>query len=185
MAVWVKFRTSQYLVGGLIFVALVGLVVLWISPRSARTGQTYRSLPPTVGSPVPDFELTRLDGISQQLSKLKGTPVLINFWATWCAPCKEEMPMLERYSKQYAGKLVVLGVDSEEEINLVQPFIQGMEITFPILLDQSGSVSDRYFVKDFPYTFFVDQDGILRGQHLGLLSEDYLVRYLQTIGINP
>lgn len=181
----VKLRVSQYLAGGLILAVLLGLVVLLSALRGARPGGSERKLPPTVGAAVPDFELTRLEGLPVQLSRLKGTPVVINFWATWCPPCKEEMPLLERYGKKYAGKLAILGVDSEEEASLVEPFVNGIGITFPVLLDRSGRVSDLYFVKDFPYTFFVDQGGVLRAQHLGLLSEDLLVQYLKTIGIQP
>ncbi len=144
-----------------------------------------RPLPPTVGSPVPDFELTGADGALESLSSSRGKQVIINFWATWCPPCKEEMPLLEQYGKKYAGTLVILGVNSGEEPDVVRPVIDKMGITFPILLDQSGNVTDLYYVKDFPYTFFVDETGILRGQHIGLLSEERLVRYLKTIGIEP
>lgn len=183
-----KLRTSAWLFGGLVLAGLIGLGIWFVILRSgsAETGEkSFRSLPPVVGSPVPDFELSRLDGAPQKLSSLKGTPVMINFWATWCPPCKQEMPLLEKTGKKYAGKMVIFGVDYEEEPGAVRPFIQGMGITYPVLLDRTGNVADRYFVKDFPYTFFVDRAGVLRAQHLGLLSEDQLLQYLQTIGIEP
>lgn len=144
-----------------------------------------RPLPPTIGSAVPDFKLASTDGTLQSLSSYRGKQVIINFWATWCPPCKEEMPLLELYGQKYAETLVILGVNSGEEPDVVRPVIEKMGITFPILLDQAGNVTDLYYVKDFPYTFFIDEAGILRGQHIGLLSEERLVRYLKTIGIEP
>jgi cytochrome c biogenesis protein CcmG, thiol:disulfide interchange protein DsbE len=181
-------RKLKFLAGGLILAALIGftawLYTLYTPPLpEERVNKSVRSLPPVVGSPVPDFPLRRLDGTNQQLSDLKGKPRVINFWATWCAPCKKEMPLFEKYSKKYADELVILGVNSEEDASAIKPFIKEMQTTFPIALDEDGKISDSYFVRDLPYTFFIDRDGILRAQHLGLLSEEQLVRYLQTIGI--
>ncbi len=184
-----KLKTSGWLIGGLVFAALIGLgigfAVLRGTQGAGESGQSFRGLPPVVGSPAPGFELNNLDGAAQKLSGLKGTPVMINFWATWCPPCKQEMPLIEKYAKKYAGKLAVLGVDYEEGPDLVRPFAKGMGITYPVLLDREGTVADRYFVKDFPYTFFIDQNGVLRAQHLGILSEEQLVQYLKTIGLEP
>jgi thiol-disulfide isomerase/thioredoxin len=181
----VKFKASDWLAGGLILAVLIGLMIFFNAVRGGAANALTRRLPPTVGAEAPDFTLTGLDGKSYRLSALKGTPVVINFWATWCAPCKDELPLIERYSKQYAGKLVVLGVNSEEESGIVRPFILEMEITYPILLDHSGAISDRYFARDLPYTFFIDRDGIIRGQKLGLLYEDALIAFLNQIGIEP
>ena len=179
-----KLKLVAFLLGGL----LIGVLLGWVLLRefgAAGNPKSVRQLPPTVGTAAPDIALKSLDGTSLRLSSFKGKPVVINFWATWCPPCKEEMPIFERYARKYAGQLVILGIDSQESAEIVQPFVTQMGITFPILLDQSGIVSARYFVKDFPYTFFVDESGILRGQHLGLLSEEKLVRFLGTIGIQP
>jgi cytochrome c biogenesis protein CcmG, thiol:disulfide interchange protein DsbE len=126
-----------------------------------------------------------LVGGSQKLSALRGKAVMINFWATWCPPCKEEMPLFERYSQKYSGGLVLLGIDSGEDAAQVRSFINGMDLTYPILLDLEGDAVSQYYAKNLPSTFFVDSQGILRGQHLGLLTEDLLVEYLKTIGIAP
>ncbi len=184
----VKVRISGWLAGGLVFLFIIALGIGFAALRSRGkgTGETSsRSLPPVVGSPVPEFELNSLDGTPQKLSSLKGTPVMVNFWATWCPPCKQEMPLLEKVGKQYAGKMVILGVDYEEQPGVVQPFVRQMGITYPVLFDRTGSVAASYFVKDFPYTFFIDRDGVLRAQKLGILSEEQLVQYLKTIGIEP
>lgn len=167
--------------GGLLAGVLIGALVLVLSAN--RPAQSSRRLPPTVGNPVPDFILPLLDGGSQRLSDLKGKPVVVNFWATWCGPCRAEMPLLDRYAAKYDGKLVVIGVNSEEKESVIRPFQKELGIRFPLVLDQTGSVTILYFVHDFPFTFFVDKDGVLRAQHLGQLDENVLVRYLKTIGI--
>lgn len=172
--------------GPWVWIALVGLIasfILGIAVRWNRTGSLDgRRLPPVVGSPAPAFELPLLSGGRQKLGDLKGKAVLINFWATWCPPCKEEMPLLQAYQQKYAGRLVVLGIDSQEEQAVAQAFIQERNFTFPILLDQDGRVTDSYYAKNFPTSFFVDDQGVLRAQHVGQLTEDLLVQYLKTIG---
>ncbi len=162
---------------------LGALIVLRFLPPAAAAPQ--RNLPPSVGAEAADFSLTTLDGKTIHLSDYKGRPVVLNFWATWCPPCKEEMPLIERYAQTYGDQLVVLGIDHAESQGVVQDYVDQMGIHFPILLDQDTQVSQRYFVHSFPATFFVDADGVVRAQHLGLLSEDLLVRYLETVGIKP
>ena len=176
-----KWKGPALLLGGLLLGVLLGVVVLWSSPDNPTT--TNRQLPPTVGSPAGDFTLRGLDGQVYDLSDLKGTPVVINFWATWCPPCKEEMPLLEEYARKYPDQMVILGVDYQEKEDVVRAYKEEVGVTFPILLDRTGSVADTYYVRNFPMTFFVDTEGMIRAQHLGLLTEDLLVRYLQTIGI--
>jgi thiol-disulfide isomerase/thioredoxin len=183
----VRLKVGAFLLGGLLLGVGVGYFVFWNKPPAA--GSSSRRLPPTVGSPAPDFGLPVLGGGYQKLSDLwnvsaeKRTPAILNFWATWCTPCKVEMPLLERYSRKYSGKLAVLGINYGEKPEVVQPFVTGMGITFSILLDQSQMIADIYFVKNFPTTFFIDENGTIRAQHLGVLSEDILTRYLSTIGI--
>jgi thiol-disulfide isomerase/thioredoxin len=180
-----KYAIGAFIIGGLVLVFLAVAGLLFARQDFDKNATRNRRLPPTVGSVVPDFELADTDGGLQTLSSYRGKRVLINFWATWCPPCKEEMPLLQQYGQKYAGTLVILGINSGEEPEIASPVIAEMGITFPILLDQAGEITDLYFVKDFPYTFFVDEAGILRGQHIGLLSEEQLVRYLKTIGIEP
>jgi thiol-disulfide isomerase/thioredoxin len=168
------------LLGGLVLGLALGAVVLLMPNRTPA--ETARVLPPTVGSPVADFSLDTLDGRRVSLAGWKGRPVLINFWATWCPPCREEMPLLEQVAKRYPN-LVVAGVNAGESQDLVAPFVDEFGITFPILLDSAEDVTNRYFVHSFPATFFVDADGVLRAQHIGLLTEDVLSRYLIAIGV--
>ena len=176
-----KYKGILILFGGLLVGILLGTTVLLGEPD--RTAGAQRPLPPTIGSTVSDFELPVLSGQAQRLSELKGRPVVINFWATWCGPCKAEMPLLNRMSREYPDDLVVLGVNYAESVEVVEGFVTGEGITFPILLDEAGHVADLYIVRSYPTTFFVDAEGVLRAQHIGLLSEDLLVRYLELIGL--
>jgi len=181
----VKWKGVLFLFGGLAIGVGLGLMVFFTGQTYTAAQQAKRSGPPTVGTAAPDFTLPLLDGSSQRLSDLQGNPVIINFWATWCIPCKEEMPLLEKVSKQYAGKLLVFGVNVGEGKELVTPFIEEVGVTFPILLDETQQVADLYFVRNFPITFFIDDSGMIRAMHIGTLQESQIERYLSTIGINP
>lgn len=176
-----KYKGILLLLGGLIFGMLLGAVIILSSPGQARTGS--RQIPPTVGSPVEDFELQALNGGFIRLSELQNKPVVINFWATWCAPCREEMPLLGRFADEYSGEVVVLGVNYAETEKVVQKFLEENQVDFPILLDEIGLVNDLYYVRNYPTTFFIDAEGVLRAQHIGMLTEDVLARYLALIGI--
>lgn len=171
-----------FLLGGVALGVLVGVLVL--QAISSRASADRRRLPPAVGQPVKDFELVDLDGQVRRLSDLRGQPVVINFWATWCGPCKDEMPLLQQYADRYAGQMTLLGVDYQEEQAVVREFVETYGIDFPILLDRDGRAAEQYFVRNFPATFFVDAEGTLRAQHLGLLTEERLVDYLSTIGLS-
>jgi cytochrome c biogenesis protein CcmG, thiol:disulfide interchange protein DsbE len=179
----VKLKAPFLVLGGLLVGVLLGILVLVSKPFEEKG--TSRKLPPTVGSPVSDFTLPVLSGGSLNLSTLKGKPVIINFWATWCGPCKLEMPLLQQYAQKYSDRFALFGVDFQEEPDVVQAFVNSLGLTFPILLDKTGIAADLYFVRNFPTTFFVDSDGVLRAQHVGQLSEEDLAGYLKTIGMEP
>lgn len=178
-----KWKGFLILFGGLLTGGLLGFLVYFNGlPRSGST-KAAGKLPLVVGSPVPDFELPLLTGGKQKLSALKGKAVIVNFWATWCLPCKEEMPLLNAYAGKYPDRLVLLGVNFGEDVSLVRPYVADLKIGFPILLDQQEQIANMYFVRNLPVTFFIDADGMLRAQHLGTLREDLMARYLETIGI--
>lgn len=180
-------RTKRllFVLSGLLIGTGLGLAVFLLIPGMGSPSSTSRHLPPTVGSPAPDFELNTLDGPSQKLSGLRGKAVVVNFWATWCPPCKEEIPLLERTARQYPDRLIILGLDSREEEKVVRPFAEQLGMRYPVLMDTAGLVTNLYFVNNFPMTFFIDSNGILRAQHLGLLTEADLAKYLKTVGISP
>ena len=144
------------------------------------TGSPAAALGPSVrvGSPAPDFTLFSLAGPPMSLHEQQGKVVLINFWATWCPPCREEMPALQRAYERLADQgLVVLGVNWTEEDNLkdVEAFVQELGLTFPILLDSDSSVSeDLYHVLGLPTSVLIGRDGTVRAVRIGILDLEEL-----------
>jgi cytochrome c biogenesis protein CcmG/thiol:disulfide interchange protein DsbE len=129
---------------------------------------TARPAAPRVGSPAPDFELKDLDGKTVRLSDLKGKPVLINFWATWCPNCKEDMPGLEKAYQKYRDQGVVfLGVDQGESADTVRNFVKKNGYSWTFLLDSDMKVSMSYRASAIPMTFFIDREGVLQDIHIG------------------
>ena len=116
----------------------------------------------STGARVPGFVLPRIEGGLQSLDKLRGRPVLINHWATWCPPCIEELPVLNRIARDYGPRgLVVLGLAADEDVATVRRFLANHEVDFEVLLDASGAVGTEYGLTGYPETFLVDRDGRL------------------------
>ncbi|MBV8085808.1 MAG: TlpA family protein disulfide reductase [Chloroflexi bacterium] len=136
---------------------------------------------PLVGRPAPAFKLNSLAGAQQSLVDYRGRPVVLNFWATWCEPCKEEMPALQTEAAKRTD-LVILGIDNVEPAVRVRPFVAQYGITFPILLDQDGTVIEQYRIIGMPTSFFVDRSGMLRASFQGALTPDVLSQDLAAIG---
>lgn len=135
-----------------------------------------------IGQPAPDFTLRGPKGETVRLADFAGQPLLINFWATWCPPCRFEMPLLQQtYEKLKDKGFVVLAVDVQEGPELVNPYIEQMGLTFPVALDRGGSVANAYRVAALPTTVFVDSNGIVTNIHRGALVESTLQRYLDEI----
>lgn len=155
------FSLSRLLWAGLLVVAL---------SLSSCTGSSGGS--PQVGKPAPDFTLPLLDGGTVTLSELRGKPVLINFWATWCPACRVEMPHLQgAYDDLKGVGLVLLAVDIGEDAATVRQFMQQGGYIFPIPMDTRAEVSKRYNVQAFPTSFVVDCDGIIRGVKVGAFRD--------------
>jgi len=118
--------------------------------------------------PAPDFSLAKLDGEFVRLSDLKGHPVLINFWATWCPGCRDEMPLLQSvYEERQADGLVILAVDIAEKPALVKKFMDDNKLTFTALLDLDNRVSATYGIRLLPTTVLVDKNGNIRDVRVG------------------
>ncbi|SFC63865.1 Peroxiredoxin [Bacillus sp. OV322] len=136
-----------------------------------------------VGEEAPDFDLYTLEGKKVKLSEFKGKKLLINFWATWCEPCKEEMPHLEEFYKNSASNAVILAVNIDPE-NDVEGYAQKMGLTFPILLDnqeKSKAVNERYGVAAVPSSFLVDSKGVIRQKFIGAINFDVMKKSMEKL----
>ncbi|CAG7611927.1 Thiol-disulfide oxidoreductase ResA [Paenibacillus solanacearum] len=137
---------------------------------------------PEVGSKAPDFTLLGLDGKTYKLSDAKGKVAVVNFWGTWCEPCRNEMPALERQHAKWAGKNVeFLGLNLDEPRVAVQNFISQYNVTFPILFDKNEENRKRYGVTQYPTTFFIGTDGKIAEIKIGEMTEAYIDSTLTTL----
>ena len=129
-----------------------------------------------VGQPVPDFTLETLGGELVSLSSFRGQVVVLNFWATWCTPCREEMTEFQALWEEHdpQGNLMLLAVNLQESTDSVAAFVDEFGLTFPIALDSDGDVLDKYGLPGLPGTFFIDEAGILQARVLGPLDADRL-----------
>jgi thiol-disulfide isomerase/thioredoxin len=168
---------------GLVILAAIGIGSGFLFNRLVNGSGSEPLQEPVESSPAPDFQLESLDGSSIKLADLRGRPVLINFWATWCGPCQQEMPLIEQYYQKYKADLVVLAVNSDEPESDVQAYITNLDLNFTVLLDPGYKVEDLYRVRAFPTTFFVDKSGTIRYQHIGVLDQGQLVQYLAQLGV--
>jgi peroxiredoxin len=149
----------------LVFFLLLGLG--WIAISRAAPGEAAAGLVPApqTGFPAPDFTLETIDGQTVTLSSLRGKPVILNFWASWCPPCKAEMPAIQHVYEDYRARgLVVLAVNAAHQDTLVnvQAFLTENSLTFPVPLDPAGTVNTLYQVRSLPTTFFIGADGVIR-----------------------
>jgi len=139
---------------------------------------------PAVNKLTPDFKLVTLKGDQLGTQDVRGHPVLINFWATWCGPCQIEMPYIEEAYEIFGPELVVLAVNIDEPVDKVQAFVDDLGLNFDILLDTGSKVQDLYRVTAFPTTYLVDRDGIVKVQHVGTLTRSQLFSYLEQVGLS-
>ncbi|WP_394232279.1 peroxiredoxin family protein [Niallia oryzisoli] len=130
-----------------------------------------------VGVKAPDFEVKNLAGETVKLSDFQGKKVLLNFWATWCPPCKEEMPDMEKFHKSAGDDVVILAVNIDPQYD-VNKFVNEMGITFPILLDEKDEVNTMYQILTIPTTYFIDEEGIIRHKYISAMTEEIMEQYV-------
>jgi peroxiredoxin len=167
-----RLQNVALIVGGVVLIGFV-LVLAFSSTPNVMVG------PAQIGKPIANFSLTDLNGVTHAIADYKGRPVLINGWATWCPPCKAEMPALhEFYLKHKAEGFEMLAVNSGESRSAVQQFIDQKGFTFPVLLDTNKDVLDGLGVNGLPTSIFVGRDGTVKTIHIGGLSPDAIEKEL-------
>jgi peroxiredoxin len=152
-------------------IAGVMALALWLSLAALPGASLAGNI--AAGVPAPGFQLQMMNGKSLALSDLKGQVVLINFWASWCGPCRQEMPILDQLYRSYkeAG-FTLVGVNVEPSVGDAKKFLQGTPVSFPILLDPQSKVSNLYEVSGMPSTVIVDRNGVVRYVHRGYKPGD-------------
>ena len=153
-----------------VFIALViGLGAAWTwFNRLPEIAATPALAQPHTGFAAPNFALTSTQGESFTIANLKGKVVLINFWATWCPPCRAEMPAIDAaYRVNKDAGFVVLAVDQMESADVVNAFGAKYNLSFPLLLDGNGAINRQYLVSALPTSFFVDRNGVIRDMMIG------------------
>ena len=149
----------------------------------SRSELQQRALVKSVGSPAPDFSLLDLEGKEVKLSQLKGKAVLLNFWASWCVPCRSEMPSIELLHREFTDKgLVVLGID-DEEAPTQTTFLQKSRFSFASLVEPKKQASNLYSVGGIPTTVVIDQRGMIKAYSQGTASYESLRETLHEMGM--
>ncbi|MDQ0339185.1 peroxiredoxin [Caldalkalibacillus uzonensis] len=170
-------RNKRYLLR----VIVLGIIVLAIG-SAFFTAYTSDDTPVKIGEPAPDFVLENLQGEQVRLSDYKGKGVFINFWATNCPPCREEMPYMETQYQQFKDRGVeIMAINIAESRLAASRFAERYGLSFPILLDQDRSVTHRYGVIPIPSSFFVDENGIVVAKVEGMMSEEMIKEKMESI----
>lgn len=137
------------------------------------------------GELAPDFEVPMIDGERIKLSNLKGKKVLVNFWATWCPPCKEEMPELQRFYEEYGDQIKIIAINatgSERNEQAVRNFLEENDYTFPVGIDKNNKITDQYLAMTIPTSYFIGSDGVIQvPRHVGPMTYDFMVDMLNSL----
>lgn len=159
---------------------LVGIVgVGWYVQGGSAIFRTVPSGMPGPGTTAPDFTLKNADGYTVSLASYRGKTVIVNFWASWCQPCRAEMPAIDAVARAHPGHVAVLAVDVMEGIVLVERYRNEVPLSFVPLLDPDGAVTGRYHVVSLPSSFFIGPHGTVRAVNVGPLDRSTIEQNVQ------
>lgn len=167
-------KKKRLIMRSAILAAMAGLVVYMIYTNMTKDSRGALA----AGDEAPDFVLTDLDGTERRLSDYEGKGVFLNFWGTWCEPCKDEMPHMEKLSAEYEGEVEILAVNVGESDFQVTNFAEQYGLTFPIAIDKGKEVMNAYGVNPLPTTFMIRPDGTIEQIVIGGLVKEEQVRDL-------
>lgn len=160
--------------------ALGMLAVLAMSSWSSSGCGATSAVAPRVDALAPDFTLPTLYGETVKLEDLRGQPVLLTFWATWCSACRGQMPYLQAAFEEKGQEVKFIAIDVGEGSGTVKQYIEDMGLSFTVALDRSRSVASDYNIRYFPTTFLVDEQGVIRDMRLGaFMNKDELMATLE------
>lgn len=168
-----------FLAAGLFFIGAAVVILFLPKAQEQVLANDYSVVPVRVNYAAPELRLTDLDGNPVSLSDTRGKVVLINNWATWCPPCKAEMPTLEKYYEEHReDNFVIIAIESGEPASEVADFVAEFGLTFPVWLDARGFALDAFQNWDLPSSYVVDQDGTIRLTWTGGISRAMLDKYV-------
>jgi peroxiredoxin len=163
----------------IVILAVIALVGLFTIISNLSSGPAHY---PQVGEKAPDFTLTGLDGKTHKLSELQGKAVILNFWGTYCEPCKREMPALQRAYEKWQGQGVAyVGSNIGENAITVRGFLEQYKLTLPVWLDQDQAVRKTYGVSEYPTTFFIAPDGRIAKKQVGEMDDAFIESALSAL----
>jgi len=153
--------------------------LLWIGfSRVTDNSTTSGKIPaPQPGFLAPEFSLEAMNGETVSLTSLRGRPVLLNFWASWCPPCRSEMPAMQELFAEFEDQgftILAVNATNQDDLDEMKRFVEDNQLQFPILLDQTGSAANLYNVQSLPTSFFINQEGIVEDLIIGGMSEALL-----------
>ncbi len=170
--------------GLLVLAVLLGGLVAYDRLQGSSDVGPLDGNSPEIGEPAPQFVLRDADGNAHTLSDYEGQVVWLNFWATWCGPCRRELPDIQALAREFESEgLVVLTVNFEESVGTALPFWDELELDLPILFDSDGEVASQYRLRGFPDNFFIDREGVLRSFEMGFLTEEQMRERLAELGL--
>ncbi|MDP7417020.1 MAG: TlpA disulfide reductase family protein [Desulfobacterales bacterium] len=168
-----------FTIAAMVFIGFLGLLVWGMLNKEPITGLSGIAM---VNQPAPDFILTAFKGNTISLAGLKGKPIVINFWASWCPPCRIEAQLLERTWRAYKDRAVVfIGVDIQDKEEDALNYIREFDITYPNAPDPTGEVSIDYGVSGLPVTFFISRKGEIVSRWVGAIEKKVLISSTQEI----
>jgi cytochrome c biogenesis protein CcmG/thiol:disulfide interchange protein DsbE len=160
---------------GMVLLAVLVAVAVWQAASKSPSADST-ALVGRTGQPAPTFSLPSLSDPSRQLSlaTFRGRALVINFWASWCVPCRTEMPLLEAAFRSEQGKVAFLGIDANDTSSAARAFLAQVHVTYPVVSDASGTVATKYGLYGLPTTVFISPTGKVVGRHIGELHADTL-----------
>lgn len=160
----------------LVLAILISLFTIFLATGlSNRTSVTGRSGEQLIGEKSPEFLAAAIDGDSVSLSNYLGSPIVLNFWASWCPPCRDETPHFEKMWRLYRQKgVVLLGINVQDTVADADRYIKEFDVTFTNAIDKDGKIMVDYGVTGLPVTFFINREGIIIGRWVGSIGESNL-----------